>query len=274
MIPSYTRTKILESLHSTISARRPILGAGASAGLIARCAELAGTDLIIVYSTGKSRLMGLPTSWLGDSNKITLGMFEEMNNVLQKTPIVGGVEASDPTHMDLGYLLKKFRDVGYSGVINFPTVGVMPERSKQREDVGLGYSRDIKLISIAREQDIFSMAYVFDADQSAAMARAGADCIVAHVGWTAGGLVGAKGSAMTLEDAQRKTKKIFEAALEVNSRVICLLHGGQIVTPEDTRIMYSATGAQGFVGASSIERIPVEDAVQRIVREFKAVPLS
>ena len=273
MIPRYTRQETIQLLRSTIAAERPILGAGASAGIVAKSAEVAGADLMIVYSTGKSRLMGLPTSWLGDSNKITLEMFEEINNVLTRTPIIGGIEASDPTHLDLRYLLQKFRTVGYSGIINFPTVGVMPERSRQREDVGLGFSRDIELIRVAHEEDTFSMAYVFDPDQAARMARAGADCIVAHAGWTVGGLVGAKKSAITIEKVVDRVNEIFAAASAINPQAIRLIHGGRISTPEDTRLMYAATDAQGFVGASSIERIPIEEAVQRVVREFKSISI-
>ena len=274
MIPAYTREEVVRRLRDVVEKGAPILAVGASAGLIAKCAELGGADLIVVYSSGKSRLMGLPTTVIGDSNKVTLEMFEEINNIIERTPIIGGVESSDPTHLNLDHLVRKFKRVGFTGVINFPTLGVMPERSRQREDVGLGYSRDIQMIGAAHQLGLFTMAYVFDPEQSRAMAKAGADCIVAHVGWTVGGLAGAKGSARPMERALTDIQAMFESALAESDKVFCLAHGGPISSPEDTRILYERTTAQGFVGASSIERIPIEQAVLTATWAFKSIKLG
>ncbi len=269
MADRYSRAEILERLRAEMARGRPLLGAGSSAGLIAKCAEIGGADLIVVYSTGRSRFMGLPTSWLGDSNQITLQLFDEIDNVVQSTPIIAGVEAHDPTHYDLEKLLTKFHVAGYSGIINFPTLGGFPERDRQRDTIGLGYSRDIEMIRVADSLDIFSLAYVFGPEHAAAMAAAGTDCIAAHVGWTTGGLAGAQTEG-SLEEDLRAVEEMFKAARSEHADVICLAHGGRISTPSEARILYQQTTAQGFVGASSIERIPVEEAVVGVVRAFKA----
>src|SRR5690349_11341790 len=187
----FTRAEILARLHQTNRQGRPILGAGCSVGIVAKCAERAGADLIVVYSTGRSRIMGLPTTPLGDSNALTLSMYSEIDNVVDSTPIIGGAEATDPTYRRLPRLVSKFREQGYDGIINFPTLGNNPTRSDMREDVGLGFSREVEMVRIARQQDYFTMAYVHDVEQAKQMAAAGVDVQVPHVGWTAGGMSGA-----------------------------------------------------------------------------------
>ena len=273
MAKKFTRRQILERLEKNIDEGKPIIGAGCSAGIIAKCAEIGGADLIIVYSTGKSRLMGLPTTRLGDSNAVTLDMFEEIQNVVKDTPIIAGVGATDPTRMDLKRLLKRFSDTGYSGVINFPTVMVFTGWYRDsREQVGLGASREFEMISLAHDIDLFTMAYVFDSEAARATAEAKVDCIVAHVGGTAGGLVGLK--AKSYPEAAAVVQEIITAAKSINPHVICLAHGGPFATPKDTVYLYEHTDAVGFVGASSIERIPVERAVLQCVKEFKSVPIK
>ena len=267
------RAEILERLQRTIASGTPILGAGASAGIVAKCAELAGADLLIVYSTGRSRLMGLPTTPLGDSNALTLEMFDEIANVAEQTPIIAGIEAIDPRHLRLDRLLDRFRAVGYDGMINFPTIANLPDRRRIREDVGLGFSREVELVKLAREQDYFTMVYAYSADDARAFAGAGADVIVAHAGWTTGGLVGATASARTLASAAAGVTAILRAALETNPSAIPMAHGGPFAEPEDTRTLYELTPAVGFVGASSIERIPIERAVMDAVSAFKKVPV-
>ena len=273
MAKKFTRRQILERLEKTIDEGKPIIGSGCSAGIIAKCAEIGGADLIIVYSTGKSRLMGLPTTRLGDSNAVTLDMFEEIQNVVKDTPIIAGVGATDPTRMDLKRLLKRFSDTGYSGVINFPTVMVFTGWYRDsREQVSLGASREFEMISLAHDIDLFTMAYVFDSEAARATAEAKVDCIVAHVGGTAGGLVGLK--AKSYPEAAAVVQEIITAAKSINPHVICLAHGGPFATPKDTVYLYEHTDAVGFVGASSIERIPVERAVLQCVKEFKSVPIK
>jgi predicted TIM-barrel enzyme len=268
------RAAIVEQLGRVAESGGTILAAGVSTGLVAKCAAAGGADLLVVYSTGRSRHMGLPTTVLGDSNAITLEMIREIRNVVSDVPIIGGAEASDPRYQDLSELVEEFSAVGYSGVINFPTLGLMPERSRQREDVGLGYSRDIQLIRTAHKRDLFTMAYVFDAEQAAAMTDAGADCIVAHVGLTVGGVAGAGKSARSLSDALSDVRDMHSAARAVRPSVILLAHGGPFARPQDMPTLYEGTQSQGFVGASSIERIPIEEAVTGVTKAFKAVTVA
>jgi len=270
----FTRRSILERLRRTVADGRPILGAGASVGLVAKCAEAGGADLLIVYSTGRSRIMGLPTTPLGDSNALTLAMYAEIDNVVDDTPIVGGAEAIDPTYRRLPRLVRAFRETGYDGIINFPTIGNNPTRSGMREDVGLGFSREVEMVRVARADDYLTMAYVHDVDQARAMAAAGVDIQVPHVGWTAGGMAGATSSYLPHEMAAARVQEMIEATLGENPECICLAHGGPFAAPEDTRYLYDHTDARGFVGASSIERIPIERAVTEAVRAFKAEPLG
>lgn len=268
----FTREEILRRLQKTISERRPIIGAGASAGIIAKCAEIGGADLIIVYSTGKSRLMGLPTSRLGNANTVTLGMCEEILNVVKDTPVIGGIEAGDPTTMDLSLLIERFMNTGYSAIINFPTVGIFDAYRKLRDSVGMGFPRELELVKLARGMDIFTMAYVFSPKDTTEMVKAGADCVCAHVGPTSGGLVGFT-EVKSKEASVEAIQEMIKAAKAVNPDIICLAHGGPIETPQETKYIYEHTDVVGYVGASSIERIPVEKAVTEVVRQFKNIPI-
>jgi predicted TIM-barrel enzyme len=218
--------------------------------------------------------MGLPTTPLGDSNAATLAMYDEIANVVVSTPIIAGIEAVDPTYLRLQRLLDRFRQTGYDGLINFPTLGNYPDRSRQREDVGLGFSREVELIRLARQQDFFTMAYAFTPEQGRQLAEAGVDVLVAHAGWTAGGLAGATASALSLEAAAERVQVILMAARSVNPETLPLAHGGPFAEPQDTRYLYAHTDAIGFVGASSIERIPIERAVLQVVADFKAIPVT
>jgi uncharacterized protein (UPF0261 family)/predicted TIM-barrel enzyme len=249
------------------------LGAGCSAGIIAKCAELGGADLIIVYSTGKSRLMGLPTTRLGDSNAITLSMADEILNVVKEVPVIGGIEATDPTRLDSKKLLNRFIEVGYSGIINFPTLGLWPDQRRRGEKVKLGFNREVDAIRIARENNVFTMAYVASYEDAVAMVDVGVDCLVAHTGPTEGGLVGFDYDG-TIEKATAQVNEILKAAEKSSGNVFCLAHGGPIAVPSHTAHIYRNTPAVGFVAASSIERIPVEEAVTKTARQFKKIPLS
>jgi len=275
MAKRFTRKEILRRLKKSIREGKPIVAAGSSAGIIAKCAELGGADLIMVYSSGRERLRGLQTSIVENSNEETLKMFQEIQNVVQDTPIIGGIHATEPPGSDLNKLVKKFTDTGFSGIINFPTFGFFDDKNwrKSREAEGIGFSREIELIQVAHEMDVFTMAYVFFPADARAMAKAGVDCMVAHVGGTAGGLVGFDALAAPLKDAAALVQKIIQATKRVNPDIICLAHGGPIVGPEDTRYIYEHTDAVGFVGASSIERIPIERAVKGAVEEFKSISL-
>ncbi len=268
-----SRKSILEKLRASVERRQPVVAAGASAGLIAKCAEAGGADLIVVYSTGRSRLMGLPTTELGDSNQETLNMLEEIANVTEHAPIIGGVKATDPRYLQLRRLVETFRLAGFAGLINFPTVGSSPHVARARAGVGLGFEREVEAVRIAREMDIFTMAYVFDCEQARQMADAGVDVLVAHVGWTSGGLVGAK-ETLSTEEALSVVRDILEAGHTGRDGPLGLAHGGPLEAPADTVRLYDETSAVGFVGASSIERIPVERAVLEAVRSFKGVAMT
>jgi predicted TIM-barrel enzyme len=271
----FTREEILERLRATIREGHPIVGAGCSCGLVAKCAEAGGVDLLIVYSTGRSRLMGLPTTPIGHANPVTLDMFDEIANVVSHTPIIGGVEATDPTSMSLKRLIHRFRQKGYAGIINFPTLGNNPDRSAMREDVGLGFSREVEMIRLARSEEYFTLAYVFTVEQAQRMAAAGVDVQVAHVGWTVGGLAGrSRSGAPSYAQAAEQVQAMIDASLRENPECLCLAHGGPYATPDDTRRLYLHTTALGFLGASSMERIPIERAVRDAAAAFKGVPLK
>ncbi len=273
---TFTRKEILERLRRTIGEGKPVIAAGSSAGIIAKCAELGGADLIMVYSSGKARIRGFQTTLVENSNAVSLEMYEEISAVVQNTPIIAGIEAVEPPpNRDLAGLIRKFTDTGFSGIINFPTYGFFLDESwrNSREAEGIGFSREIELIRTARNMDIFTMAYVFYPEDARAMAEAGVDCMVPHTGGTTGGLVGFDSIAAPLDDAVASVQRMIEITRAVNADIICLAHGGRISTPEDTRYLYEHTDASGFVGASSIERIPVEKAVMAVVEEFKSMPL-
>lgn len=267
---SFTRESILTRLREKVANNRPIVAAGCSVGLIAKAAEAGGADLIIVYSTGRSRIMGLPTTILGDSNAITMQMYEELHNVVDRTPIIGGAWAGDPTYRRTERLVRSFAETGYDGLINFPTEAINPERAKMREHVGQGLGVEAKMIRIAREMDMFTMAYALTVEQGRILAAAGADVVVPHAGWTTGGMIGRSDDDTSLARSVEHVQQIIDAALAENADCICLAHGGAIATPEDTEYLYANSDAKGFVGASSVERIPIERAVIDTVRAFGA----
>jgi len=276
MAKRFTRKEILSRLNKTIKEGKPIVAAGSSAGIIAKCAELGGADLIMVYSSGRERLRGLQTNIVENSNEETLKMFQEIQNVVQDTPIIGGIHATESPGSNLARIVKRFVDTGFSGIINFPTFGFFDDKKwrKEREAEGKGFSREIELIHLARDMGVFTMAYVFFPADARSMAEAGVDVMVAHAGGTAGGLVGFDSIAAPMKDAAALVQKIIKATRKVNPDTICLAHGGPIVFPEDTKYIYEHTDAAGFVGASSIERIPIEKAVTGVVEEFKGVGLK
>jgi len=265
---TFTRSEILERLQASIDAGRPILGAGCSAGIIAKNAERGGADFIVAYSTGRSRLMGLPTSQLGQPNPQTLGMIDEIANVVNDTPIVGGAHAIDPTYR-LGPLLDAFMEAGFDGIIPFPSAGKDWTKARDREHVGQGMGREADLIRLARNRDVFTVVYAYSREQGEVLTRAGADVVIAHAGWTAGGTVGAGSHARSMEQSVDFVNDVARGVWAINPDTICLAHGGAIATPEDTQRLYEMSPVQGFVGASSIERLPIEEAIKNAVRGFK-----
>ena len=272
MIPErtrFTRTSILERLRGTLAARKPIIGAGSSVGIVAKSAAAAGADLIIVYSTGRSRIMGLPTTPIGHSNPLTMAMYDEIENVVDDTPIIGGAEAVDPTFRRVSKLVTRFRDTGFNGIINFPSMGEHLEQAQNRAHVGQGYDKEVEMVAFARQNDYLTMAYAWNTEQARSMAATGVDILVPHVGWTGGGLVGAASSVVSLEVGCARTQEMIDVGRAENPEVIFLAHGGPFADPEDTRMLYEQTDAQGFVGASSVERIPIERGVMAAIQGFK-----
>ncbi|MFV0407443.1 MAG: phosphoenolpyruvate hydrolase family protein [Propioniciclava sp.] len=269
-----TRATILSALRAEIDAGRAILGAGCSTGLIAKCAEAGGADLILVYSTGRSRLMGLPTTDLGNSNEETLRMLPELDNVVQSTPIIGGIEFADPRHLRIGRLLDMFAAAGFNGLINMPTPADRPRWIRERSAVGLGLEREAEGFKLASERGFLTLGYALDDDHTRLLVDAGVDILVPHAGWTAGGMVGAGDSSRGLQDGAEFVQRQLEIGRGINPDVIVLAHGGPFAEPDQTRYLYERTEAQGFVGASAIERLPVERAVTGVVAGFKAQQLE
>lgn len=268
MATRYSRTQVLERLSNTIKSRKPIVGAGAGFGLVAKCEDVGGVDFIVVYSSGKSRRLGLKTSLIGDANAMVKELGEEVLFVVKEAPVIAGIQATDPTR-DIGRLVDELLEMGFSGIINYPSVGLYG-----REWIN-GYDEEIeieaKTMRALKDRDVFTMTYIYRLEEAKLFAST-VDVIIAHAGWTAGGLVGNK-NVMSLPEACEHVQKIIDVAKQENPEAICLAHGGPLVTPEDTEYLYKHTTAVGYVGASSIERIPIEEAVVSTVRRFKSVPV-
>ena len=254
-VPTFSRTEVDARLRATIAAGKPIVAAGSSCGLVAKSAEAGGADLIVVYSTGISRLRGLPTTIFGMPNEATLGMADDILNVVRDTPVVCGIEACDPHYVRLPRLLDRVAEAGYSGIINFPTITMAEPESRNRqmrEGVGFGFQRELDAVSLARERGLFTMSYVFLPEEAAAMVDAGVDCVVTHVGGTSGGMDGF--DVAPVDAAVAGVNGMLEAARARRDDVLVLAHGGPFDVPENVATLYRETAAQGFVGASSVER--------------------
>ncbi|KQX50109.1 hypothetical protein ASE09_19225 [Streptomyces sp. Root66D1] len=270
-----SRQDVLDRLRAQVAAGRPIVGAGAGTGLSAKCAEDGGVDLLIIYNSGRYRMAGrgslaglLP---YGDANAIVKDMAREVLPVVRDTPVLAGVCGTDPfRRMDL--FLDELKAMGFAGVQNFPTVGLYDGTFRVNlEETGMGYGLEVDMVRAAHERDLLTAPYVFDPEQAADMARAGADVLVPHVGLTTKGAIGA-GTALTLDAAAAAVQEMHDAAKRVNPDVLVLCHGGPIAEPEDARyVLEHTTGVVGFFGASSIERLPTERAITEQTRAFKAL---
>ena len=275
----YTKRQVKTRLSKELEKKRSIVACGAGIGISAKFAERGGADLIVIYNSGRYRMTGF-SSWagflpVGDANQIVLDMGErEVMPVVKEAPVIAGVFPSDPTR-EMDQYLKKVKAAGFSGVINFPTVALLEGAYRvNMESCGLGFARDVEVIRMAGELDLYTMAYVFDPSQAEAMAKAGVDCIVAHMGNTAGGSVGQVDTVPPMDRAVELTGAIAKAAWAVNPEIVVLCHGGPIAMPEDARYVIERTGVQGFVGASSIERLPVEKPLEQATRAFKEIPIG
>lgn len=272
---AFTRAQILERLQKSITDGVPIIGAGAGAGISAKFEEVGGVDLIVIYNSGRFRMAGrgslagcMP---FGDANAIVMEMASEVLPVATQTPVLAGVCGTDPFRL-MDKFLQQVRDVGFSGVQNFPTVGLYDGHFRQNlEETGMGYGLEVDMISMAHKLDLFTTPYAFNPDEAAAMAQAGADVVVAHLGLTTKGSIGAS-TALTLEQAPDAVQAMTDAAKSVNPNVICLCHGGPVSMPDDAQYVLQKTeGVHGFYGASSMERLPTEVAITEQMKKFKAI---
>jgi predicted TIM-barrel enzyme len=272
---AFSRQQILQRLQKSIDSGIPIIGGGAGTGISAKFEEAGGVDLIVIYNSGRFRMAGrgslagcMP---YGDANAIVMEMANEVLPVVKNTPVLAGVCGTDPFRL-MDRFLKQVKEVGFSGVQNFPTVGLYDGQFRQNlEDTGMGYGLEVDMIGIAHELDLFTSPYAFTADEAKAMTRAGADVVVAHLGLTTKGSIGAT-TAVTLEEAPAKVQEIVNAAKSVNPNIICLCHGGPISMPEDAAyVLKNTEGVHGFYGASSMERLPTEVAITEQTKKFKAI---
>jgi predicted TIM-barrel enzyme len=271
------RAQILEKLHRMVALGQPIVGGGAGTGLSAKSEEAGGIDLIIIYNSGRYRMAGRGSAAgllaYGNANEIVKEMALEVLPVVRHTPVLAGVNGTDPFVL-MPRFLAELKAMGFSGVQNFPTVGLFDGMMRQSfEETGMSYGLEVEMIGEAHRMDLLTTPYVFNPDEARAMAEAGADIIVAHMGVTTGGAIGAT-AAKTLDQCVSEIDAIAEAARGVRSEVIVLCHGGPIAMPEDAKyVLARALHCHGFYGASSMERLPVEVAIKRQVEEFKALPL-
>lgn len=267
------RTTALKQLRATIRKGGVIVGAGAGTGLSAKCAEAGGVDLIIIYNSGRFRMAGrgslsgmMP---YGDANAIVMEMASEVLPVVQRTPVLAGVCGTDPFRL-MPVFLRQVKEAGFSGVQNFPTVGLIDGTFRiGLEETGMGYGLEVDMIRLAHEMDLLTCPYVFNEDDAVAMTKAGADVLVPHMGLTTKGSIGAT-TAVTLNESVERIQKMHDAAKRVRKDVIVLCHGGPIAEPEDAQYVLSRTkGIAGFFGASSMERLPTEVAITENARRFK-----
>ena len=270
-----TRSECLRRLREQIRLRKPIIGAGAGTGITAKFAEQGGVDLIIIYNSGRYRMAGrgslaglLP---YGDANAIVVDMAREVLPVVRDTPVLAGVCGTDPFRL-MDVFLPELKKIGFAGVQNFPTVGLFDGNFRRNiEETGMGYDLEVEMIRKARDLDLLTAPYVFNPGDAAAMAGAGADILVPHMGLTTKGSIGAS-TALKLEDCPAVVQAMADAAKKVRPEVIVLCHGGPISEPADAQYVLRHTqGVDGFFGASSIERLATEPAIQRQTEEFKAI---
>jgi predicted TIM-barrel enzyme len=267
------RAACLKRWQASSTAGTPIVGAGAGTGISAKCAEAAGADLIIVYNSGRYRMAGrgslaglMP---YGDANAIVMEMAREVLPIVRKTPVLAGVCGTDPFRV-MDPFLRNLKQLGFSGVQNFPTVGLIDGRFRESlEETGMAYALEVEMIAQAHDLDLLTCPYVFNEDEAKAMTKAGADLLIAHMGLTTKGTIGAR-TAITLDQAVDRIQAIREAAISIRPEILVLCHGGPIAEPDDVQYILSRTqGVCGFFGASSIERLPTERAITEQVRNFK-----
>jgi predicted TIM-barrel enzyme len=274
-MPRFDRRELLEAFRHKIARGEPIIGGGAGTGLSAKCEEAGGIDLIVIYNSGRYRMAGRGSLAgllaYGDANQIVVEMAAEVLPVVRHTPVLAGVNGTDPFRV-MDVFLDELKRLGFSGVQNFPTVGLIDGTFRANlEETGMSYGLEVEMIATARAKGLLTTPYVFSSADAAAMAKAGADIIVCHLGLTTGGSIGAE-TALKLEDCPAKVDAWAEAALAVSSDIIVLVHGGPVATPDDARFVLDNTRhCHGFYGASSMERLPAEIALTEQTKAFKAI---
>jgi predicted TIM-barrel enzyme len=274
-MPRINRQQILGKLNAKIAAGTPIIGGGAGTGLSAKCEEAGGIDLIVIYNSGRYRMAGRGSLAgllaYGNANEIVCEMAHEVLPVVKKTPVLAGVNGTDP-FMIPDHFLRRLIDLGFSGIQNFPTVGLIDGTFRANlEETGMGYHHEVALVERAHAMDLLTTPYVFNADNARDMARAGADIVVCHLGLTTGGSIGAE-TAMKLADCIEPINTWAAAAKAAKPDAIVLCHGGPIATPEDAQyILRHCPGCHGFYGASSMERLPTEVALTETTRRFAQI---
>ena len=274
-MPRFERQTLLAKFHEMIAKRQPIIGGGAGTGLSAKCEEAGGIDLIVIYNSGRYRMAGRGSLAgllaYGNANEIVVDMAREVLPVVKHTPVLAGVNGTDP-FMIQDHFLDQLKALGFAGIQNFPTVGLFDGVfRKNLEETGMGYGLEVDLIKAAHEKDMLTTPYVFSADEAVAMTKAGADIIVAHMGLTTGGAIGAQ-TSLKLKDCPAIINEFAEAAKKIRKDVIVLCHGGPISSPEDAAyVLQNTQGIHGFYGASSMERLPTELALTQQTKNFKSI---
>ena len=272
-----TKQEYVKRLRQVVASGRPIIGAGAGTGISAKCAEAGGADLIIIYNSGRYRMAGRGSLAgllaYGDANAIVLEMAREVLPVVKATPVLAGVNGTDPFRL-MNRFLAELRDIGFAGVQNFPTVGLIDGVFRANlEETGMGYELEVQMIHQPIQMGLLTCPYAFDEKQAREMAKAGADVVVAHAGLTTKGTIGAR-TALTLDDTVTLVQSIRDAAASVNPEILILCHGGPLAEPDDVAYVLSKTrGIAGFFGASSVERLPAERAITEQVERFKSISL-
>jgi predicted TIM-barrel enzyme len=273
----FSRGEVLQRLRDKVASGQPIVGGGAGTGISAKMSEAGGIDLLIIYNSGRFRMAGRGSlSGLmpyGDANAIVMEMAHEVLPVVKHTPVLAGVCGTDPFRV-MKLFLRDVDAAGFSGVQNFPTVGLFDGKMRRNlEETGMGYGLEVDMIAAAHEAGLLTTPYCFNPDEATAMARAGADILIPHMGLTTKGSIGAE-TSVTLEESADRVQQMHDAAKRVNSDVLVLCHGGPIAEPEDAQYILDHTeGVVGFYGASSMERLPVEPAIAGRVREFTQLRL-
>ena len=275
----YPRTKVIERLRDTMSKGKAIIAAGAGTGISAKFIERGGADLVIVYNSGRFRMAGHGSTAgmmaYGDANAVAMEIGEyEVLPVVEEIPVICGVHATDPRRR-MWHWLGKVKDMGFSGINNFPTHTIIDGKFRQiLEETGMSVKKEFETVALARKMEMFTIVYVGSPEESKAMAEAGADVIIAHVGTTVGGSIGGTNATMSLPEAAKITQGIIDAAKSVRKDLIFLSHGGPINTPEDAAFINEHTDTDGFVGASSLERMAVEQSLTDLTKRFKQIPVK